>query len=976
MITFILFWAVVYLIVKCTKIGVLEQEILRLKRRMADLEHNGSAAAHAPHSLRETGHPKPEPCAEKTAAPAAEAVAAAHENVYTKPTFLGPEPTVPLTDEPPVRTAEKPASAAKPFALIQRVDWERFAGASLFAWLGGFALFLGLAFFVKYSIDAGYITPLMRVILGLLAGGALVASGVLIKDRGVKITSDTLCACGIAALYMSVYAAGSFYGFIGGGSAFFVMFMVSAAAFYLSVQLNARVIAILGLAGGFLTPVLLSTGQDRTLAFFSYIGLLDVVALMLSGRMRWPSLSWLSGLGTLLLALAWYGKFFSVSSIWPAVAVFSTFPVLYGIMAFVPERYRLSDDFAKAVAPGLVAAGMLVAWNMAGFSGLNGRPVPVFILLLLVNAVLGALTWRDAPFHETWRKIVSLLNFVVLLRWTYNSVTPETFGAALVFLVLFSLISGVYPLILRTKGKIKVTCLDGVAAFLCLLPLVSVLKTCGAISWFFWPAVAVIACAGLAVAAVTGVLALALGGLLLVFIVMLVWLFTMPAQFAAAELMFAVVALAAVFAAAGILLKKYAARMNLPAENPALEHMAVLAMLPAFTLIFFATLHLRPLEPHTVFSAALAIDAMLLASAVITGRGAVAYIALAGTFLVQFAWRLGLEPGLEFTGMAWYGGFLAVFLFFPFLFRARVQTLPQVWITAALAGPAQFTLMYYTGKTIIPALAVGFVPAAFALVYLGVTMFEAARREEPARQFRLAWFGGITLLFITLIFPVQFEKEWLTIGWGLEGAALLWLYGRIRHDGLKTAAYVLLAASFARLALNGAVLGYHPRQAVPVVNWYLYTYGLVAGACFIGARLWPRDAGELFGTKPRAVLAGMGVILLFLLLNIEIADYFSSGPTLTFEFSGNLVRDMAYTLGWGFFALWLLVAGLYGNSRPARIAAVALMSVTALKLFFHDLWALGQLYRVFAFVGLAALLIAVSYLYQKYVRGTDETSRS
>ena len=60
----------------------------------------------------------------------------------------------------------------------------------------------------------------------------------------------------------------------------------------------------------------------------------------------------------------------------------------------------------------------------------------------------------------------------------------------------------------------------------------------------------------------------------------------------------------------------------------------------------------------------------------------------------------------------------------------------------------------------------------------------------------LAWFGGVALFFITLIFPIQFDRQWITIGWALEGAALLWLFHRIPHNGLKFTGIALLIASF------------------------------------------------------------------------------------------------------------------------------------------------------------------------------------
>jgi uncharacterized membrane protein len=115
------------------------------------------------------------------------------------------------------------------------------------------------------------------------------------------------------------------------------------------------------------------------------------------------------------------------------------------------------------------------------------------------------------------------------------------------------------------------------------------------------------------------------------------------------------------------------------------------------------------------------------------------------------------------------------------------------------------------------------------------------------------------------------------------------------------------------------------------------------------------------------VLYSLGAILSFLLLNIEIADYFSIGPTLTFSFSGNLARDMTYSIAWALFAFTLLLIGMRQKTRWVRYAGVALLGVTLLKLLLHDLENLGQLYRIGAFIGVAVILIVASFVYQRFL---------
>src|SRR5262249_52162797 len=161
---------------------------------------------------------------------------------------------------------------------------------------------------------------------------------------------------------------------------------------------------------------------------------------------------------------------------------------------------------------------------------------------------------------------------------------------------------------------------------------------------------------------------------------------------------------------------------------------------------------------------------------------------------------------------------------------------------------------------------------------------------------------------------------------------------------------------------------YHPRSATPILNWYLYAYGVVAACLFAGARLLAAPPMVLAGRAVGPVLAGLGTVLAFLLLNIQIADYFSpAGATLTFEFRGDLAQDMTYSIAWGLFAIGLLVVGMRRALPPARYAALGLLGAALLQLFFHAVARLGQLYRVGALSGVAIIPMVASFLYQRFL---------
>jgi uncharacterized membrane protein len=256
--------------------------------------------------------------------------------------------------------------------------------------------------------------------------------------------------------------------------------------------------------------------------------------------------------------------------------------------------------------------------------------------------------------------------------------------------------------------------------------------------------------------------------------------------------------------------------------------------------------------------------------------------------------------------------------------------------------------------------------AAMALLLRRLLALEPSRGRDAGR---LALVAGAALAFVTVAIPLQLDKQWITIGWALEGAALAWLYRRIPHRGLLLTSAGLLGAAFVRLALNPEVFRYAPRSAVPIVNWYLYTYLVTAAALACAGWLLLQSEDRLVPGLPRvSTEAFMGAgVLLFVLLNIEIADFYAEGPTIEFRFGARLEQDLTYTIAWLVFGLGLLAVGIATHSRGTRLTALGLMAVTACKGFLYDLSQLGGLYRVASFVGLAFALALVSLALQKFV---------
>jgi len=398
-----------------------------------------------------------------------------------------------------------------------------------------------------------------------------------------------------------------------------------------------------------------------------------------------------------------------------------------------------------------------------------------------------------------------------------------------------------------------------------------------------------------------------------------------------------------------------------------------------FLLLTMVTLQLPLVNPSAVFGLALLLVILLLGMSEILLLDILPAMGLVCVLALEHAWHFQhFDPVRATLPLTWYLGFYALFTIFPFIFHRKFADKTAPWAVAALAGPLQFYLVYQVLRSAYPSHIPGLVPLAFALPsLLGLlVVLKRTSLTSPARSAQLALFGGAALFFITLIFPIQFDRQWITVGWALEGAALCWLFHRVPHPGLRLTGIVLLVVVFARLALNPAVLNYHRHGAFPILNWYLYTYGLATVCLFAAGRFLAPPRQVVLGSNVLPLLYTLGTVLAFLIVNIEIADYFSSpgAAALTFQFSGNFARDMSYSIAWALFALLMLIVGIRKQIAPVRYASLGLLGLTVVKLFFHDLSQLDQLYRISAFVVVAIIAMVASFLYQRFLGAAENAN--
>ncbi len=930
------------------------------------------------------------------------------EAAVTEPKAFEVPPRLPITTAAPAVPEKESVPPPIPEKFVRRtlreiaaparppINWEQFMGAKLFAWIGGLALFLGVAFFVKYSFEHNLIPPELQVAIGFVIGVSILISGLLLKRKENAVTAQTLCATGILVLYAVTFACRSYYhfAFFGLIPTFLLMTLITAVAFLLAVRLNAIVVAVLGIAGGFLTPALLSTGQDHPLGLFVYIALLDIGLLGLAQRKGWNVLPTLGAIGTALMQIAWVGtffvpeKYFAGSKVLVVMAVFAGFQGLFLAAVAWSKRSRKTSPELFTCGIGLAAVAMCSVFYLLSFETIAQRPALLFSYLFVVDLGVLALTLFESRL-VILNALAGLAAFILLVAWTNHDLTTAHLYTALTFYFIFALFHSATPLALQRLRSVQIPWWSHAFPALALLLMLMPIFQLASLSIVIWPLVLIVDLLAIVLALVTATLLPILAVLLITLVAIGVWLLRIPSELTGLPTALFILGGFAIFflvAASWACRRLTKAGTHTPklfgditdTGNLSVQLPALSATLP-FLLLIMVTLRLPLANPSPVFGLALLLVILLLGMSELFLLAVLPAVALVSVLALEHAWHFQhFDSAQASLPLLWYLGFYALFTAFPFIFHRRFAEKTVPWATAALAGPLHFYLLYELIRTAYPNWVPGLVPAAFALPpLLGLfVLLKPAPLISPARNAQLALFGGATLFFVTLIFPIEFDRQWVTVGWALEGAALCWLFHRVPHPGLRLAGVALLVTVFTRLALNPAVLSYHPRAAFPILNWYLYTYGVATVCLFAAAQLLAPPRHRVLGHSVLPLLYALGTVLAFLLVNVEIADYFSTPgvAALTFEFTGNFARDMSYSIAWALFALLLLIVGMRKRTAPVRYASLGLLGITVVKLFFHDLSQLDQLYRISAFVVVAVIAILASFLYQRFLGVTGKTN--
>lgn len=302
----------------------------------------------------------------------------------------------------------------------------------------------------------------------------------------------------------------------------------------------------------------------------------------------------------------------------------------------------------------------------------------------------------------------------------------------------------------------------------------------------------------------------------------------------------------------------------------------------------------------------------------------------------------------------WGGVYLAALLTVP-----AFKTDRYAWGAGGLVSATAGVLVFLAGKHFLN-WNDGVTPLLLAAIYMVVLALVYNWQDKAEiQQVRLAVLSGLVILFATLSLVGFFSNEWLTIALAIEGAALIWIHHKYPVVLLPKIGLALLSAVGIRLLFNPCLLDYY--NYVPrFFNWFLYTYGLCAAASFVGATLWKE--------KPalKTYLYVLGGALAFALVNLEIASFFANGGKISLDFCSDVSSAAAYTVAWALCGAGCLFGTIYKDIKALRVAGLGLVGLALAKLFLSDIWQLSILPRIIVLIGVAVILIGVSFAYQQF----------
>ncbi len=324
---------------------------------------------------------------------------------------LSPPPPAPEFGQ----IASQPHPAEMPVAGTQD-SLEAVIGGNWLNKIGIVAIVLGMAYFLKYAIENRWIGEMGRITLGILTGLGLVLGGEALQRKQYRAYGITIASGGIAILYFSIFAAFNFYSLIAQLPALFLMVLITTSAVLMALRYDAKVIAWIGILGGFLTPVMLSTGRDNQVGLFIYVALLDLGVLALAYFKEWRALNLLAFVLTQLTFLAWSVSFYTSAKLWRTEFFLTILFFIFAVMSFLYNIIHKKATQLLDLALIFLNGATYFLWTYALLENSYFDYLGLYaVLMAVIYVLLGSIA------HQRSRQ--DRLLFLVLLAMALTSLT-------------------------------------------------------------------------------------------------------------------------------------------------------------------------------------------------------------------------------------------------------------------------------------------------------------------------------------------------------------------------------------------------------------------------------------------------------------------------------------------------------------------------------------------------------------------------
>jgi len=315
--------------------------------------------------------------------------------------LVSPETTEPphVIDEDPwvSSTAEyrkTQIQEAKPSLLNQCVSWVIgfFTEGNPLVRIGIVILFVAVGFLLKYIGEQYEISIAQRLVSVALGGVVLLSLGFALRNKRPAFALP-LQGGGIGVLFLSTYAAFRLYQLIPSEIAFGLMVGLVVLTLLLAVKQDARILAVFGVAGGFVAPILTSTGQGSHVDLFSYYLILNVLIIIAAWFRSWRLLNWLGFVFTFAMGMAWGARFYRpeyFNSVEPFLLAHVVLYIAVAVLFASRQEPRLK---------GLVDATIVFGTPIVGFA----------IQTALLADDASALAWSALIFGLSYLLLAALL---------------------------------------------------------------------------------------------------------------------------------------------------------------------------------------------------------------------------------------------------------------------------------------------------------------------------------------------------------------------------------------------------------------------------------------------------------------------------------------------------------------------------------------------------------------------------------------